>query len=457
MQTLTELFPHQRDGFEKLKTSRVGALFMDMGTGKTRTAIEFAALREGRIKNVVWCCPVSLKPTIRYEIEKHTGQDAYVFDDTTRAGAVPNAFWNIVGLESIGGSDRVALALNEVITPESFVIVDESSYIKGHRAKRTKRITALAEKAKYRLILTGTPISQGVVDLYAQMAFLSPKILGYHSFYSFAANHLEYSDKYPGLIVRSLNTNWLAAKIAPYVFQVKKEECLSLPAKLHDARYFSLSQQQTEAYASAKYELFERLSLDELDSYAIFQLFTALQKIASSVKEYGEMPNPRLDALQSVLRDIQDNERVIIWFKFQDSLQAARAALPPGSVAEFHGGLTERERERQLQAWRSEKRFLLATQQTGGHGLTLNEAAYVVFYENQFKYSERAQAEDRCHRIGQARRVTYVDLWADCGIDRRIRDALAGKACAVDDFRREVEAVKRLKEKEIKKYLLNLI
>lgn len=455
MNTLTELYPHQQAGFDKLKRSKVGALFMDMGTGKTRTAIEFVAERAGRIKNVVWCCPVSLKATIRHEIEKHTGESAYTFDDHTRPGALPKSFWNVVGTESVGGSDRVALALNELITPETFLIVDESSYIKGHKAKRTKRLTALGERAKYRLILTGTPISQGVVDLYAQMAFLSQKILGYHSFYSFAHNHLEYSDKYPGLIVRSLNTEWLAAKIAPYVYQVTKEECLSLPDKIYDARYFDLTPDQLEAYSLAKYQLFDKLTADDLNSYAIFQLFTALQKIVSCTGEYRDLPNPRLQALQDVLEDIPEGEKVILWFKYQDSLAAAKAVLPPGSVAEFHGDLNERERELQLQAWRGEKRYLLATLQAGGHGLTLNEAAYAVFYENQFKYSERAQAEDRCHRIGQERRVTYIDLWADCGIDRRIRNALGSKANAVEEFRHEVETIKSMKNKELRQHVKN--
>jgi len=106
------------------------------------------------------------------------------------------------------------------------VICDESSYIKGHSAIRTNRITYISSRAKYRLALTGTPISQGVEDLFAQMRFLSPKILGYRSFYSFAANHLEYSDKYPGMVVRAHNLEYIAAKIQPYVYQVTKEECL---------------------------------------------------------------------------------------------------------------------------------------------------------------------------------------------------------------------------------------
>ncbi len=163
-----------------------------------------------------------------------------MFDDKTSANDLPrDAFWYIIGIESVSSSNRVAVAANSLTTTETAVIVDESSYIKGHNALRTQRITRYSEPARYRLALTGTPMSQGVQDLYAQMRFLSPKILGYNSFYSFAANHLEYSEKYPGLVVRAHNTAWLAAKIQPYVYQVTKEDaglCLPLP-RLYNSRY----------------------------------------------------------------------------------------------------------------------------------------------------------------------------------------------------------------------------
>lgn len=220
--TQTALLPHQREAVAKLLPSRVGALFMDMGTGKSRTAIELARLRAGKIDRVLWFCPVSLKETIRHQIALHTdcsAADIHVFSDKTNERNCPPAFWHIIGLESMGSSARVVCTARALMTDRGMVVVDESSYIKGHRAKRTNRITQLAMVARYRLILTGTPISQGVEDLFSQMLFLSPKILGYRSWYSFAVNHLEYSDRYKGRIVRAHNKEWIAAKIRPYVYQ----------------------------------------------------------------------------------------------------------------------------------------------------------------------------------------------------------------------------------------------
>lgn len=459
MNLQTRLFEHQVPAVDKLLPARVGGLFMDMGTGKTRCAIELIARRLARIDRVLWFCPVALKETIRYELAKHTdltAADICVFDDRTTMRSVPrSALVYIVGIESLGQSNRVTLTANDLITDRTFVVVDESSYIKGHHAKRTQRVTTMSERARYRLLLTGTPLSQGVVDLFAQMRFLSPTILGYRSFYSFAHNHLEYSEKYPGMIVRALHTEQLAAKIAPYVYQVTKAECLTLPEKLNEVRYYSLTAEQRSTYIQAKEELLLSLPEDQLDSYAIFRLFTALQEIISGFwNRYlsgGKLdrltfPHLRLDMLAGAIAGIPAAAKLIIWCRYLYSVHEIVAALTAEhgaeAVAQHHGELSERERAAELARWRAEARFLVATQATGGHGLTLTEAHHALFYENGFKYAERVQAEDRIHRIGQCRPCTYVDIVARSTIDERIQKALAKKANVVEGFRREVQAVR---------------
>ena len=456
MNLQTSLYDHQAAAVAKLLPTRVGALFMEMGTGKTRTAIELVARRQARIDRVIWLCPVTLKATIAYEIAKHTDAqpaDICVFDDRTNQRNVSHtAFWVIAGIESMSSSNRVVLAVNSLITDHTCVIVDESDYIKGHAARRTLRITAAAERARYRLLLTGTPLSQGIVDLFAQMRFLSPAILGYRSFYSFAANHLEYSDKYPGLIARAHNVDHLAAKIAPYTYQVTKEECLTLPRKLYDVRYYSLTDEQRAAYVEAKWELFLSLPDDQISSYAIFRMFTALQQIVSGFQhrdgKVHEYAHSRLALLQSYVDSIHPDAKIIIWCKYHYSIAQIVAhliaAYGADSVAQYHGALNEKQRAAQLDRWRppAGARFLVAMLSSGGRGLTLNEANYAIFYENNFKYSERMQAEDRCHRIGQTSPVTYGDIVASATIDQRIQDAIAAKGDVVESFRREVKDVR---------------
>lgn len=461
MITTTSMLPHQQRAVDKLKPSRVGALFMEMGTGKSRTAIEIVATRQHKISRVIWLCPVALKQTVKFEILKHTDateQDINVFDDKTGNSEITSSFWHIVGIESVSGSDRIALTLHGLIDNRTMVIMDESSYIKGAFSKRTMRVTEYAKTARYRLILTGTPISQGVVDLFAQMKFLSPEILGYNSFYTFARRHLVYSDKFPGMIVSSHNIPFLSAQIEPYVYQVTKDECMDLPLKIYDYFRFEMTGQQKELYEAAKEYWFEQVmdcQSDYLRSVIIMGMFTALQQVAcgfwhrkgKSGWDMLEVQHYRLEYLKEAIN--RSSGQVVIWAKYQHDISAIERMLKEKfgdeSVCLFHGGIKEKQRENELEKFRyGSARFFLATPQCGGHGLTLNEADTVIFYSNGFKYSERIQAEDRTHRIGQTKRVLYINIWADCGIEDRISSALAAKGNAVELLRCEINAIKDL-------------
>ncbi|MFB5269320.1 DEAD/DEAH box helicase [Paenibacillus enshidis] len=464
--TTTDLMLHQVKGVDWLLPLKVGGAFMDMGTGKSRLAIELAKRRAHKIDKVVWLSPVSLKATVRGEIRKHTtctDQDICVFDDKIHSGSIPAAQWYLVGIESVSGSDRVALALHQLITPDSFVILDESAYCKSPHAKRTERITEYAKDSRYRLAMTGTPVSQGAEDLYAQMRFLSPKILGYNSFYSFAANHLEYSDRFPGQVVRAHNEEYLAAKMAPYVYQVTKAECLDLPKKIYETHYVEITEEQKEQYQYYK-DRFERMldRYEQIPSYAIFNLLLSLQKVVSGYykRRSGQivhLKNNRVDALLDVIERIPDDEKVVIWVKFHYDIEQIGARLEArygaGSVAYYHGGLNETQKDASVSSFYGPARFFLGTRSTGGHGLTLVNASYCIDYNKQYKYTEQLQAEDRLHRIGQSNPVTIIDLYAPNTIDKHIEQSLARKG----HFARTLQTELRSAEKERRKELIQAL
>lgn len=441
---------------------------MEMGTGKTLCLLYFAVLRQQKIDRVFYFCPVSLKQTVAFEIEKHLeGATVYVFDETTVQGHIPEAWIYVIGTESIGQSNRVTLAAHSLITDNSFVILDESDTCKNHKAIRTQRLTLMASKARYRMIATGTAVGEGVIDLYAQLYFLSPDILGYKSFYSFAANHLEYSEDYPGLVVASHDTEYIAKRIEPYIYQCTKDECLDLPAKQYLSRYCSMTPDQWVYYRQAKEEILMSCPDDEIDSYTIFRLFTALREIVSGFWNRLPDPNPRswwsekfepelieidcdrLSLLQSTLREIPAHEKIILWVNFQYCINQIVPALTEeygqDAIATYHGQTKDKDSE--LAKWRNNARILVASPRCGGRGLTLNEGAYTVFYNNDFPYRVRAQCEDRCHRIGQSRKPTYIDLICMDSLDQRIFNALSKKENLVAQFKREMD---RLKGSKIK-------
>jgi SNF2 family DNA or RNA helicase len=464
MRLKTKLLEHQQKAFDKLHELKVGALFMDMGTGKTRTSIQFIKHRLDKIDRVIWFCPVSAKKEIKKDILKHTylkNKSIYIFNNKTNSKNIPNCLIYIVGIRSMSRSKRIISTVNKIVTENSFIVVDESHYIKGHNSACTKWITRIGERSKYRLILTGTPISQGIVDLYAQMKFLSPKILGYNSFYSFAANHLEYSEKYPGLIVKAHNVGHITNRINPFVYQITKEECLDLPKKVYKRFWFNMTNEQRDYYDYVKEFFLKKIEYEDIiDSFLIFQLFSALQQVVSGyhhdikAKKVIPLKHNRIDILNEIIEEIPKDKKIIIWAKYNYDIEQIKKYLANNQnnkVSLFYGKLNEQQRQEQLDLFRKENRFFLATQSCGGQSITLNESTYTIFYNNEFKYANRIQAEDRNHRIGQTNTVVYSDVLCNHSIDAMIDANLYKKQNIVDSFKNQIDKIKD------KKYLKKLI
>lgn len=435
----TELYEHQKKAVEKLRYLKVGALYMDMGTGKTRTALEFIALRynASKIDNVLWLCPCSIKDDIRQDIKEHAdGAD----------------FIHIYGIESLSQSDRLYLKLlNMVANTKTMLIVDESNLVKNHFAKRTRRIQHIGQHCPYRMILNGTPISKNQADLFAQWYILDKRILGYNSFWSFAANHLEY-DEY-GKVRRCLNVDYLVKKISPYSYIIKKDECLTLPPKIYETAYFRLTDFQEWHYNEVKSNLLDQIN--EFDSTTIYRLFTALQQVVSgryiiSYKPLKSEPmfenpfeNPRIKCLVERLKAIED-EKIIIWCKFKHEIESIEKVLKTlygeENISLLYGEISINKRAEQIQKFKDKTRFLIAHKTCGGYGLNLQFSHLMIFYANDFNWATRAQAEDRAHRIGQKNTVRIIDICAQSKIDTRILQCLYKKENLAECFKNEIKA-----------------
>lgn len=407
---------------------------MEMGTGKTRTALELIRLRldAGKVNKVLWLCPCSVKTNLWIDIRKHCEG--------------PYDWLKIAGIESLSSSDRLYLQLLSFVqTNQVYLIVDESNLVKNFFAIRTKRIAKLAELCKYKLILNGTPVSKNEADLFAQWYILDKRILGYNSFWSFAANHLEYDDK--GKVKRTLNVDYLTRKIAPYSYTVKKDECLTLPPKKYFTQYFDLTEEQMEEYELAKFHLLGQV--DEFDNTTIYRLFTGLQQVASgrkltSIKPLKSEPffknpcdNPRIQTLLNELPT--DGQKTIIWCKYQHEIDDICAVLTekfgPDAVSAFCGKLNLSKRVSQIEKFRDQAQFFVANKSCGGYGLNLQFCSNMIYYSNDFNWATRAQSEDRIHRIGQENTVHITDICADSKIDIRILKNLHSKERLSDSFK----------------------
>lgn len=446
----TRLYEYQSKAVDKLSKLKVGALYMEQGTGKTRTALEIIKNKmiKGKVEVVLWLCPCSVKNNLKEDIIKHTGQKP----------SENNII--IKGIESLSSSDRLYLQLLELVKIyKVYLIVDESNLVKNKLAIRTERIIEISSFCKYKMILNGTPISKNEADLFAQWYILDWRILGYKSFYSFAANHLEYKKvRLPSgreimtdQIIRVLNVDYLTEKIAPYMYQIKKDEVLKeLKPKQYHMRYFCLGILQEEEYGLTK-ELF-LFNVVDWRSETIFKLFSALQHITSgkrvlsapekrmrTEKMYTWENNPRIQCLKRTLEDIGE-DKCIIFAKYQDEINDIALLLQSEnkSYIEFTGKISQKKRQENREKFKNHVQFMLANKQCGAYGLNLQFCHNIIFYSNDFDLATRLQAEDRVHRIGQDKIVNIYDICCKHTIDVFIANCLQNKTNLLDSFKKQI-------------------
>lgn len=446
----TALLPHQTAAVEKLKKLKIGALYMEQGTGKTRTTLSLIKEREeaGKIDVVLWLCPCSVKKNLREDILYHCGE-------------IPQNFV-IRGIESLSSSGRLYLQLLELVeTHKVYLIVDESNLVKNHGAIRTARITRIGRFCNYKLILNGTPVSKNEADMFAQWVILDWRILGYKSFYSFAANHLEYKeikDPRTGIkrktdqVARVLNVDYLTEKIAPYTYQIRKEDCLHLPKKEYRSMYFTMTPEQADLYDAIKWEYLE--SVNELRAETIYKLFTALQHVVSGrnvlsgpQERMRTAPffsdwhdNPRVQKLKELIEDI-GAEKCIVFAKYQSEIDTIEELLSEMNLTHvsFTGKLSQLKRQENRAAFQNDVQFFVANKVCGAYGLNLQFCRNIIYYSNDFDLATRMQSEDRVHRIGQTQEVRIYDICCGGTIDELIEGCLSRKESLVDTFKQEID------------------
>lgn len=450
-----DLLDYQKSAVDKLKKYKIGALYMDMGTGKTITALQLIKNRfeQDKIDHCLWLCPCS----IRKETEENIRYSA----------DLPKGFLTICGIETLSSSVKQLEKLLKLVQEKRcYLIVDESLLVKNFYAKRSENIIKLSNYTDYKLILNGTPLCKNEADLFSQWYILDWRILGYQSYWSFAANHLEFDDKYTDKIRRVLDVDYLADKISPFTVEVKKEDVLTLPKKINFERGFDLNEEQIEHYYAVLHQFLDNERLyDEFEDTIIFRTFTALQQITSGERitsnasksiehtSFYDDPNdnPRIKTLLNVINEIPNNEKIIIWCRYTHEIKTIEKVLKQkygDTVSLYYGDLRPKKRALQLETFENGNRFLLANKGCGSFGLNLQYCSHMIFYSNDFRFSTRTQAEDRVYRYGQTKDVYIYDIYASSKIDVRILEAISNKESLLLKFKEILKQKNRQKIEE---------
>ena len=458
----TEPFDHQRKALEDSWAAAFYALFMEMGTGKSKVAIDTigALYKSNKIKAALILAPKGVYDNwVKGEIPTHLPDDIdrqvvrWVPSSTKKhqedmheivygeGDGLKIFVMNIEALSTPRGTKAAYFFLKE--NPDNIMVVDESTTIKNRKATRTKNVMMLADEAKYRRILTGSPVTKSPMDLYSQCAVLSPKALGFNSYYAFQNRYALVQKRKMGTrafqeIVGYRRLDELNSKLDRFSNRILKEDCLDLPDKMYIRRDVALTDEQKRVYLQMKKLALAKLENGELATTAsVLTQIMRLQQICCGFLQPDEgeiqvLDNNRLKELLEITDELQG--KAIIWASYTHDIQQIASALRdrfgPEAVATYFGDTPQDERQAIVERFQDKEnplRFFVGQPRTGGYGITLTAANTTVYYSNSYDLEIRLQSEDRAHRIGQRNKVTYIDLVSPETIDEKILIALRGK------------------------------
>ena len=454
----TKPFQHQLDALKESWNKEVWALFMEMGTGKTKVCIDNIAILfdKGKINAALIIVPNGIKRNWRNELKIHLSdhikyrvavwsaspkkeekieieQLSVMVDDLT-------VF--IMNIEALSTKRGYDFAYSFLLRNQTLVCVDESTTIKNHSAQRTKNILKLSQHAKYKRIMTGSPVTKSPLDLFSQVQFLDPWLLDQQSYYSFRARYAVIVQRSVGThsfqhIVKYQRLDELQEKIQNFSTRILKSDCLDLPEKVYTKRVVSLTAEQVKAYTEMKKAAITFFEDNVMTAASVLTQIIRLHQITCGhfKTDDGEVKSIKSNRIKELLEVLEEtNGKVIIWAVYRYDIQQIEKTLGEKygkeSVATYYGDTKDSIRQSIVDRFMDPDdplRFFVGNPKTGGYGLTLTSSHTVVYYSNDYSLEIRLQSEDRAHRIGQTNKVTYVDLIAENTIDEKIVKALNAK------------------------------
>ena len=454
----TKPYAHQLTALEKSWNKENYAYFMEMGTGKTKVLIDNLAMLydKGKVDGALIVAPKGVVKTW-YEQELPTHLPNHI-DNTTvlwqsnitkaQQEKLNSLLENemllhvlVMNVEALSTEKGVNFARKFINSHKTLMAIDESTTIKTPTARRTKNIIMLGKQAKYKRIMTGSPITKNPLDLYTQCEFLDPWLLDFASYYAFRNRYAEMKTMHIRgrsiqVVDRFQNLAELSEKVKDFSYRVLKEDCLDLPPKNFIKRHITLTPEQQKVYKQMKDSALAILNGKVSTTMTVLTQLMRLHQITCGhfTADDGseqEVKSNRMNELMSILEETEG--KAIIWANYQKDIKGIIEEITkkygPGSVVDYYGLTPQEDRQDHIRKFQNdpECRFLIGTPQTGGYGITLTQANTVIYYSNGYDLEKRLQSEDRAHRIGQKKTVTYVDLICEDTVDEKIVKALRGK------------------------------
>ena len=451
-------YKHQLTALEKSWNKQNYAYFMEMGTGKTKVLIDNMSMLydKGKIDGALIIAPKGVVKTwyeqeLPAHLPKHIENVTILWQSNITKSQqekldslfeIETALHILVmNVEAFSTDKGVKFAAKFLNSHKTLMAVDESTTVKTPTAKRTKNIIDLGKYAKYKRILTGSPVTKNPLDLYSQCEFLDPYLLDFTSYYAFRNRYAEMKTMHiRGRSIQVVNEfknlGELSDTLGNFSYRVLKEDCLDLPDKIFTKRHISLTPDQFKVYQQMKKQAIAVLNGKVTSTMTVLTQLMRLHQITCGhfTADDGTtqlLPNNRISELMNILEETEG--KAIIWANYQRDvnqiIQAIVKEYGEESVVDYYGLTPQDERQENIKKFQNgdECRFLVGTPQTGGYGITLTKANTVIYFSNGYDLEKRLQSEDRAHRIGQKKAVTYIDIICEDTVDEKIVKALREK------------------------------
>ena len=430
--------PVQAEALKRSDEMRGFAYFMEPGMGKTGTVMaEFTDLAEkGEVDLLLVVCPNNLRANWRSEAEKMGFKyEVSIFPDP----APQQGMW-IVNYEKMI-SKAFDEIYNEVKKRNFYAVCDESHRIKNFKAKVSKAVIYMFDHAKIKRVMTGTPVANNVVDLWAQLRAIN-KHGAHRSPYTFR-NRFGVMGGYMGKQVIGMQREQeLKEMLAECTFTAKKRDWMStLPPKAYYTLGYEMNIDQKRFYKQVMRDRFLALDDSEITAQMVITALMKMQQITSGFiidDDQRVIPlcdpgkNPKIIAIKDLLEDVPG--KVIIFGHYRETINALERALEEYGPLVIRGGMDKDDVSDIVSCFNKydDNKIIIAQTATAKEGLTLlgtpnYPCCTTIFAENNYSIIDRTQAEDRNHRHGQkAEQVSYYDM-AGSDIEAKIVKALQDK------------------------------
>ena len=414
-------YAHQLKALERSWDKENFAYFMEMGTGKSKVLIDNCAMLydRGDINGLLLIAPKGVyKNWYESEIPKHlpdhiekkmvlwkssdkSGEQVKKLNVLFETGTDFHVL--IMNVEAFSYDFGKEFARRFLSSHKAMMAIDESTTIKTPTAKRTRNIVGLRELAKYRRILTGSPVTNSPLDLFAQCAFLDPWYLDHQSFYTFRARYsimksINLGSRSVNVVTGYRNLGELSAKIQPFSERVLKDDCLDLPKKTYMKRMVTMTGPQEKVYKEMKKYAMAQLDGKSVTTSTVMVQLMRLHQITcghftADDGSVQEIPSRRVDELLDILDEVEG--KAVIWSHYQKDVQRLIKEIKKkhgeGSVVDYYGLTPQEERQNNIKKFQENDkcRFFVGTTQTGGYGITLTAASTMIYFSNGYDLEKR--------------------------------------------------------------------